>query len=456
MERTMGTLQLIALGVAVIVGAGIFVLTGQAAANYAGPAIVISFALAGIAAVLAALCYVELTGAIPVTGSAYTFSFVALGSAIGWFVGWNLILEYLLGAATVAVGWSGYFENALERVGVELPSALAAGPFDGGAVNLPAALLIVGVTSLLIVGVRESARATTGLVAVKVGVLLLFVGFGAFYISVANYQPFVPANEGSFGAFGASGVARATGVVFFAYIGFDVVCAAVQEVRNPRRSVPMGILGAVAVATLLYVTVGAVMTGIASYTLLDVPDPLSVALDGVSQLEWLQAVIDLGAILFLAAGVLALIYGQARIFMRMALDGMLPDRFGRTEAAHGTPVSATLITASLAAVCAAFLPLDVLANLISVGTLTAFALIAAAVIVLRRREPSLERPIRLPFGDAIPIMTIMTTVAITFTLPLAALARFVIWAAIGAAIFFAYSRPRVERVVDERLARRSD
>ena len=452
----MGTFHLGALGVAVIIGTGIFVLTGQAAAKYAGPSVVISFALAGLAAALAALCYIELAGVIPVTGSAYTFSFAALGSAIGWFVGWNLVLEYLLGAATAAVGWSGYFENALDRVGVDLPTALAAGPFDGGVINLPPALLIVGVTALLVIGVRESARVTTGLVALKIGVLLLFIGFGAFYVSAANYEPFVPANQGSFGDFGVTGILRASGVVFFAYIGFDVVCTAVQEARDPRRSVPQGILGAVALATVLYLAVAVVITGIASYTRLNVPDPLSVALENVSELGWLQAVVDLSAILFLAAGVLALIYAQARIFMRMALDGMVPVRFGRTEEAHGAPVEATVITATIAVGCAALLPLDVLANLISIGTLTAFALVAAAVIVLRRREPTLERPVRLPFGDTIPLLTIVITVAITLTLPLAALVRFVVWVAVGAIVFLAYSRPRIERVIDERVARAAD
>ncbi|KKM01979.1 hypothetical protein LCGC14_1789030, partial [marine sediment metagenome] len=290
----------------------------------------------------------------------------------------------------------------------------------------------------------------------KIGVLLLFIGFGAFYVSAANYEPFVPANQGSFGDFGVTGILRASGVVFFAYIGFDVVCTAVQEARDPRRSVPQGILGAVALATVLYLAVAVVITGIASYTRLNVPDPLSVALENVSELGWLQAVVDLSAILFLAAGVLALIYAQARIFMRMALDGMVPVRFGRTEEAHGAPVEATVITATIAVGCAALLPLDVLANLISIGTLTAFALVAAAVIVLRRREPTLERPVRLPFGDTIPLLTIVITVAITLTLPLAALVRFVVWVAVGAIVFLAYSRPRIERVIDERVARAAD
>lgn len=452
LKRVLGPVQLTALGIATIVGAGIFVLAGQAAAEYAGPGVVISFVLAGIAASLAALCYVELAGAVPVAGSTYTYAYAAVGPLVGWITGWTLLLEYLLGGSTVAVGWSGYFENVLSGVGIDLPKALESGAFDGGVVNLPAVLMIALVSWLLMLGVSESARAATVLVTIKLVVLALFVGLGAFYVTKANLTPFVPPNEGGFGEFGATGVIRAAGIVFYAYIGFDVVCTAAQEARNPRRTVPIGVLGSLAAATIIYVLVGLVLTGIVDYRTLGVADPLSAALQTVSALDWLRGVIDVGAVAFLAATVLATLYGQTRILMRMSDDGMLPAGIGRVTERYGTPRTATILCGGAAMVIAGLFPITTLADLVSAGTLIAFLMVAVAVIVLRRNRPDLERNITLPFGYAIPILTIAVTASVLVTLPATALLRAAVWIAVGLGVFALYGRARSERVIDRRIA----
>jgi basic amino acid/polyamine antiporter, APA family len=451
LKRNLGALQLTAIGVAIIVGAGVFVLSGQAAAEFAGPGVAISFVIAGIAAAMAALCYSELISAVPVAGSTYTFVYAALGPLLGFLVGWNLLVEYLLGAATVAVGWSGYFENALGRIDVELPEALAAGPFDGGVVNLPAVVLVALLAVLLLRGTQESARATTVLVAIKMVVLALFIGFGAFYVSSANYEPFIPANQGAFGDFGASGVLRAAAAVFYAYIGFDIVCNAAQEARDPRRTVPRGILGTLGIATVLYVAVALVVTGLAPYTTLDVPDPLSVALNSVSELEWLQSVIDVGTVLFLAATVLATMYGLTRILMRVSEDGMLPALVARVDPRRGTPTATTLIVAVATAAISGLLPISTLADLVSAGTLTAFVFVGISVLALRRSRPDLERSFQLPLGPAIPLATIVVTIAVALMLPGLTLVRLVVWVAVGFLLYWLYARGRAEAVISERI-----
>lgn len=447
---TLGSLQLTAMGVAIIVGAGVFVLTGQVAAEYAGPAVALSFLLGGLAAALAALCYAEIASTIPVTGSTYTFVYAALGPLLGWLVGWNLVLEYLLGAATVAVGWSSYFENALERVDIELPAAIAAGPFDDGVINLPAVLLVVAMAALLLRGVEESARATTVIVGLKLLVLGLFVGFGAFYVTSANYEPFIPANQGGFGEFGASGVIRGAAAVFYAYIGFDIVCNAAQDARDPRRTVPRGVLGALGVATAVYIAVSLVVVGLTSYTTLDVGDPVSTALNAATDLEWLQAAIDLATVIFLAAGVLAVLYGATRVLMRMGEDRLLPDAVGRLNRS-GSPYTSTLITAGAIALTAGVFPISTLASLVSAGTLTAFIFVALAVIVLRRRRPDLERSFQLPLGLTIPALTLIVTTAVTLVLPLDTLIRLIVWIALGFVVYLLYGRSRAEAAIEARL-----
>lgn len=322
--------------------------------------------------------------------------------------------------------------------------------------ELPAALglsaeQVAVLAVLLLRGTEESARATTVLVAIKMVVLALFIGFGAFYVSSANYEPFIPANEGTFGEFGVSGVLRAAAAVFYAYIGFDILCNAAQEARDPRRTIPRGILATLAISTLLYVAVALVVTGLADYTMLDVSDPLSVALNNVSELEWLQSVIDVGTVLFLAATVLATMYGLTRILMRVSEDGMLPALVARVNQARGTPTATTLIVAGVTAAIAALLPISTLADLVSAGTLTAFVFVGISVLVLRRNRPDLERSFRLPLGPTIPLATIVVTIAVVLMLPGLTLIRLVIWVAAGLLLYGLYARGRAEAVISERI-----
>jgi basic amino acid/polyamine antiporter, APA family len=452
LKRELGIVQLGALGIATIVGAGIFVLSGDAAAQFAGPGVVLSFAIAGLAAATAALCYAELASMIPVTGSTYAYAYATLGTTIAWIIGWDLLLEYLLGAAAVAAGWAGYLGNVLDEIGIGLPDAIAGGPFGGGGViNLPAVVLVGLLAWLLLTGVRESARATTALVAIKITVLVLFIVIGLFHIKSGNHSPFIPENEGSFGKFGWSGVARGAGVVFFAYIGFDAVCTAAQEARNPRVTVPAGILGSLAVSTVLYIAVAFVMTGLVSYHVLNSPDALSIAIGSVHGLDWLRTVIDVGAMVALGATVLALIYAQTRILMRMAQDGLLPPPFAKVDRASGTPRLTTIVCAAAAALMAGLFPLSTLGDLVSVGTLLAFIIVSAAVLVLRRTRPDLERRFRVPGGPVIPVLAIVISLAVMLMLPLVTLLRLVIWLIIGLTIFFTYGRARAEGVERARL-----
>jgi APA family basic amino acid/polyamine antiporter len=453
LKREMGPFSLAALGIATIIGAGIFVLSGDAASQFAGPGIVLSFAIAGIAAAFSALCYAELVSMIPVSGSTYVFAYASLGNFLAWVIGWDLLLEYLLGGSAIAAGWSGYFVNVLGHIGITLPDAITGGPFGGGGVvNLPAVLVVVLVTSVLLAGARESARATSWLVALKLAVLLLFVVVGAFYISSANLHPFVPHNTGHFGAFGWSGVVRAAAVVFFAYIGFDVVCTATQEARNPRRTVPIGLLGALAVATLLYIAVGFVMTGLINYHRLASPDALSIALAAHPGLAWLQSTVDVGAMIALAASVLATIYAQTRILMRMAQDGMLPPAFGRIDRRSGTPRLTTIVCGASAAVISGLVPLSTLGDLVSAGTMLAFIIVSVAVLMLRRTRPDLPRPFRLPLGPTIPLLAALVSLGVLLTLPVETLLRVVIWLVIGLCVYFGYGRVRAREVDAARAA----
>jgi APA family basic amino acid/polyamine antiporter len=442
LRRTLGTFSLGALGIAMIVGAGIFVLAGDAAGQYAGPSVTIAFAIAGIAAGLSALCYAELASILPVSGSTYSYAAAVLGTFVGWVIGWDLLLEYLVGGAAVASGWSGYVANVLGSVGINLPAGILDGPFDGGVVNLPAVVIVLVATMLLVSGVRESAGATNVLVALKVGALLLFAGVGAFYISGANLTPFVPPNEGAFGEFGWTGVLRAASVVFFAYIGFDAVCTAAQEAREPRRAVPRAVLGSLLAATLLYIAVGLVMTGLAPYPELVAPDALSVALEHVGSLGWLARLLDVVATVALGATVLATLYGQSRILMRMAEDGLLPSALARVDTRTGTPRTGTLLCGLAAALVAGLVPLQTLSELISVGTLFAFVIVSCAVLVLRRSAPDLPRGFRVPGGPVIPLLAIVVDVALVALIPVASIVRLVIWFLIGIAVYLAYGRKR--------------
>jgi APA family basic amino acid/polyamine antiporter len=443
LTRTLGPLALTGIGVATIVGTGVFVLTGEAAAEDAGPAVAVSFALAGLAALFVALCYAELASTVPAAGGTYSLAYVVFGPGIGWIVGWCLLFEYLLGAALIAVGWGGYAESALSRAGIDLPDAVSSSAFagDGGVADVPAALVIAAMAALVALGARESTRVNLVMTAAKVIALALFAAVGATAITRANYDPFVPAAEG-FGEFGLSGILRATGLVFLAYIGFDVIATGAREARRPGRDVPVAVLSALGIATLLYVAVALVLVGLVDYRELGVPDPLSAALAVHPSLGWLETLVNLAAVAGLAAGVLSLMYGMSRIFMQMADDAMLPPALGAVDPRHRAPRRAIGMAASISIVLALFAPLDVLADLISAGTLLAFMTVCAGVVVLRRRRPGLERPFRVPLGPVVPALGIVASLVVFVTLPGQTLLRLAGWILIGLVIYLTYSRRR--------------
>jgi APA family basic amino acid/polyamine antiporter len=442
-SSALGAFSLTLLGVASVVGAGIFVVTGDAAAHYAGPAVLISFVLAGIVAGLTALCYAELASMIPAAGSTYSYAFAAFGSFLGWFIGWDLLLEYLFAASTVAVGWSGYFADLMGSVGVHIPHDLTAPPFgdDPGIVNLPALAIMLLTSAALWLGTKESAVANNSMVLLKLSILMLVVVVGVFYVTSSNYKPFLPAAEGGFGDFGWSGVLRGAGIVFFAYIGFDAVSTAAAEARNPRRTVPIGLLGTVIIATAIYIAVGFVLTGMVNYSKLGVSDPIAVALQaGGRDRDWLLKLTDVAAVVGLASTVLVTLYGQTRIFMRMSEDGMLPPAFGRVDGRRKTPQFSIVLCGIAGGVVAALVPLSVLGELISIGTLLAFIIVSSGVVALRRRRPDLERPFRVPALPLVAGTAIVSSLALMATLPGDTWIRLGVWAALGLCVYFLYAR----------------
>ncbi|HEY1855649.1 MAG TPA: amino acid permease [Solirubrobacterales bacterium] len=442
-SHALGAFSLTLLGVASVVGAGIFVVTGDAAAHYAGPAVLISFVLAGIVAGLTALCYAELASSIPAAGSTYSYAFAAFGSFVGWFIGWDLLLEYLFAASTVAVGWSGYLVSLCSSIGVQIPHDLAAAPFgsEHGIVNLPALTIMLLTSGALYLGTRESAIANNAMVALKLTILVLVVVIGVFHVSSSNLTPFVPAHHGGFGDFGWTGVLRGAGIVFFAYIGFDAVSTAAAEARNPRRTIPIGLLGTVLIATAIYIAVGFVLTGMLNYRQLGVADPIAAAVHAAGpHLEWLLRATDVAAVVGLASTVLVTLYGQTRIFMRMSEDGMLPPAFGKVGEKTKTPHFSILVCGVAGGTVAALVPLSVLGELISIGTLLAFIIVSAGVVVLRRRYPDLERPFRVPALSLVAVTAIVSSLALMATLPGATWIRLAVWALIGICIYFFYAR----------------
>jgi APA family basic amino acid/polyamine antiporter len=450
-SAAMGPFSLTTLGIASVVGAGIFVTTGAAAAQYAGPGVVIAFMLAGIGAGLTAICYAELAAMIPIAGSTYSYAYAAFGVFLAWFIGWDLLLEYLFAASTVAVGWAGYAVSFLSGIGIHVPHDLANPPFgdDAGVFNLPAVLVVVATTFLLVVGTRQSATANNAIVVLKIGILLLVVVVGAFHVDSSNWSPFVPANEGGFGHFGASGVVRAAGVVFFAFIGFDAVSTAAGEARNPQRTVPIGLLATVAISTVLYVGIGLVLTGLVPYTDLNVSDPISKALQSVNGVTWLDEAVDIAAVVGLFSTVLVTFYGQTRILMRMSADGMLPPIFNRISPRSKTPVFTTIVCGIAGGAVAALLPIDILGELVSIGTLLAFLIVCAGVLVLRRTHPQLERPFRVPHVWIIAPLGMLSALALMAMLPISTWIRLGIWLVIGLTIFFTYARRNTEKTFAE-------
>ena len=453
LKRVLGPLNLVSLGIGAIIGAGIFVLTGQAASQYAGPAISLSFVLSGFGCVLAGLCYAEMASMIPVAGSAYTYSYATLGELIAWIIGWDLILEYLFASSTVAVGWSGYVVSFFKDFGYIVPEIVSKAPlsydphtgwvFTGAIINLPAIVVVLIATTLLAIGIWESAAVNSLIVVLKLTVLLLFIGVGFFYINRENWQPFIPPNEGTFGHFGWSGVLRGAGVIFFAYIGFDAVSTAAQETRNPQRNVPIGILVSLLISTVLYIVVALVLTGVVDYHQLNVPDPIAVAVDAMGEgLFWFRPLIKIGAIAGLTSVILVLLLGQTRVFYSMARDRLLPDRFSKIHPRLRTPVFTTILTGIAASFFAGLLPIGILGELVSIGTLLAFVIVCLGVLALRYSDPGLPRPFRAPFSPYVPILGVAVSLLQMAALPLGTWLRLIIWMAIGLAIYFLYSHKR--------------
>ena len=460
LRRSLGRLNLTALGVGSIIGTGIFVLTGTAASQNAGPALVISMVIAGIACAFAGLCYAELASMIPVAGSAYTYAYATVGELFAWIVGWDLILEYALSMSTIAVGWSGYFVSLMRDLGWIVPAAFTASPgvavavAGGGTVagvfNVPAAVIVLLVTALLVIGIRESANTNTILVVIKSVVLVIFVVAGIAYVQRDNLTPFIPPNTGEFGHFGWSGILRGSAVMFFAYIGFDAVSTAAQEAKNPQKDLPFGILVSLALCTVLYIAVAIVLIGIVPYTKLNVADPIAVGIEATG-LTWFSPVVKVSALFGLFSTMLVQLLGQTRIFYSMSRDGLLPPLFGRVHARFRTPHLSTLITGAVVAVAAGLLPLTTLSHLVSMGTLLAFTLVCIGILILRRTAPDLERPFRTPGMPWVPIAGALVCVAQMVGLPWETWLRLVVWLALGMAVYFAYGRRRAVAVREGRV-----
>jgi basic amino acid/polyamine antiporter, APA family len=434
LRRSLGPWNLTALGIGSIIGTGIFVLTGTAASQNAGPALVLSMIISAVGCAFSGLCYAEFAAMVPVAGSAYTYAYATAGEIFAWIIGWDLILEYALSTSTVAVGWSGYFVSLAKDAGITIPAALAAPPF-----NLPAMVIVLLVAALLVIGIKESADTNTLLVAIKAIVLIVFVVAGAAYVKRANLTPFIPPNEGSFGQFGWSGVLRGAGVMFFAYIGFDAVSTAAQEARNPARDMPIGILVSLVICTVIYILVAIVLMGIVPYRNLMVPDPLAVGIDATG-LRWLSPVIKVAAIFGLFSTMLVNLLAQTRIFYSMSRDGLLPPMFSRIHPRSRTPHVSTILTGTIIAAVSGLTPIGVLGQLVSIGTLLAFVLVSIGVIVLRKTAPDAPRPFRTPAVPAVPIAGAVICLAQMIALPIATWERLVIWLGAGLVIYFAYGR----------------
>ncbi len=449
LKRTLSVRHLIALGIGAIIGTGIFVLTGTAAANYAGPALTISFIISALGCAMAGLCYAEFASMIPVAGSAYSYSYSTLGEFFAWFIGWDLILEYLFTAGTVAVGWSGYFVSFLDDFGLHIPMNMRLAPFDhtsaggwvatGSIINFPAMFVVAVMSVLLIRGISQSATLNNIVVVVKVVVILLFIGFGLSFIDTANWTPYIPQNTGEFGHYGWSGIFRGAGVIFFAYIGFDAVSTTAQEAKNPQKDMPKGILLSLLICTILYIAVTVVLTGILNYKELSVPAPIALAIDNAGEgLVWLRMPIKIGAIAGLSSVVLVMMLAQSRIFYTISRDGLLPKFFSKVHPKYSTPHNSTIVTCIAVGLIAGLLPINVLGELVSIGTLMAFTLVCISIIILRKTRPDVERPFKTPLVPLIPILGVLICLSQMLALPLDTWLRLIVWMIIGFIIYFTY------------------
>jgi len=463
LRRVLGPMSLTSLGVGAIIGTGIFVLTGVAAHDKTGPALMLSFVVAGTACIFAALCYAEFASMVPVAGSAYTYAYATLGELFAWIIGWDLVLEYAVGSATVAHGWSHYFQDFIGIFGIKLPHALTNAPFDfdpatgllsatGTFFDLPAIVITALVTTVLVIGIRESSRFNNTMVMIKLAVVFIVIGVGVFYVNTANWTPFAPYGLTGVSFFGNTlfgqtglggeplGMLAGAATIFFAYIGFDSVSTHAEEAKNPRKDVPIGIITSLILCTVLYIAVSAVLTGMVPYNEINIDAPVSNAFAQVG-LTWAQFLISLGAIAGITSVLLVMMLSQPRVLLAMARDGLVPPSFfGAVHEKFRTPWKSTILTGIFVATAAAFIPLRILAELVNIGTLLAFVIVCAAVLIMRKTNPDAERPFRAPFGPVVPILGIALCLLLMFSLPAENWWRLFIWLAIGFAIYFFYGR----------------
>lgn len=451
LKRHLGWIQLLTIGIGAIIGAGIFVITGQAAANYAGPALVLSFILASIICVFAGLCYAELSSLIPVAGGSYSYAYVAMGEFAAWIIGWAVTAQYIVSASTVAVGWSGYFQSFMRDFGVVFSDHLVQPPFrfnaeshiweaTGAWLNLPAMLLVAAIGILIMVGIKAAARFNHMMVVIKLCTIALFIIVGLPHIHPENWTPFIPDNTGTFGEYGWSGILRASGLVFFAYIGFDTVSTLAQEAKNPQKDLPRGILGSLGICTIAYILTSLILTGIVSYKLLGVSDPMAVALDAMGPaFFWVSFIVKLAILAGLASVVLVQLLGQSRVFMAIGKDGLLPHAFSKIDKKTRSPIFSIAITALAAMLLSGFFSVDVLAQLVSMTTLLIFAIVCLGVWILRHTHPEFKRPFKVPFVPWVPLAGIVTCGIQMLCLPMMIWLQLILWIALGLIIYFGYS-----------------